>query len=75
MLKNNQNTHYPRFSFISKTGIAFPKTGVLFLVWLQQTWTVLMRSKTSGMARWKCLELKRFRSVRSQKQKVNIDLI
>jgi len=30
ILKNNQNT-YPRFGFIPKTGIAFPKTGVLFL--------------------------------------------
>jgi len=26
MLKNYQNTHYPHFSFIPKTGIAFPKT-------------------------------------------------
>ena len=31
-LKNYQNTHYPRCSFIPKTGVAFPKTGVLF--WL-----------------------------------------
>jgi len=30
MLKNYQNT--PRFSFIPKTGMAFPKTGVLFLL-------------------------------------------
>jgi len=29
-LKNDQNTYYPRFSFTPKTGIAFPKTGVLF---------------------------------------------
>ena len=28
MLKNNENTHYPRFSFIHKTDIAFPKTRV-----------------------------------------------
>jgi len=27
MLKNYQNTHYPRFSFIPKTGTVFPKTG------------------------------------------------
>jgi len=27
-----QNTHYPRFSFIPNTDIAFPKTGVLFLL-------------------------------------------
>jgi len=32
MLKNYQNTHCPRFSFTPKTGIAFPKTGVLFLL-------------------------------------------
>jgi len=28
MLKRYQNTHYPRFSFMPTTGIAFPKTGV-----------------------------------------------
>jgi len=33
ILKNNQNTHYPRVCFIPKTGIALPKTGVLFLLW------------------------------------------
>ena len=27
VLKNRQNTHSPCFSFIPKTGIAFPKTG------------------------------------------------
>jgi len=27
--KSVQNTHYPRFSFIPKTGIAFPEMGVL----------------------------------------------
>jgi len=31
MSKNYQNTHYSRFSFILKTGIGLPKTGVLFL--------------------------------------------
>jgi len=31
-LKNNQNTYEPRFSFTPKTGIAFPKTGVSFLL-------------------------------------------
>ena len=29
MLKDYQITHYPRFSFIPKTGIAFPKTGMM----------------------------------------------
>jgi len=29
-LKNNKITRYPRFRFILKTGIAFPKTGVCF---------------------------------------------
>jgi len=32
MLKNYQNTHYPRFSFIPKTSRVFPKTGVLFVL-------------------------------------------
>jgi len=32
ILKNDHNTHYSRFSFISKTNIAFPKTGILFLL-------------------------------------------
>ena len=31
-LKNNQNTYYFRFRFTPKTGIASPKTGVLFLL-------------------------------------------
>jgi len=31
ILKNNQNPYHPRFGFAPKTGIAFPKTGVLFL--------------------------------------------
>jgi len=35
ILKNNQNTYYPRFSFTPKTVIASPKTGVLFLLWMQ----------------------------------------
>ena len=34
-LKSYQNTHYPRFRFIPKTGIAFPYTGVCFhCAWL-----------------------------------------
>ena len=37
MLKNNQNTLYPRLSFIPKAGIAFPKTGFLFLLWAQES--------------------------------------
>ena len=32
ILKINQNTYYPRFSFTPKTRIKFPKTGVLFLL-------------------------------------------
>ena len=32
ILKNNQNTYCPCFSFTPKAGIAFPKTGVLFLL-------------------------------------------
>jgi len=30
ILKNNQNTYHPRFGFIPKTVIAFPKTGFCF---------------------------------------------
>jgi len=32
ILKNNQNTDHRRFGFTPKTGIASPKTGVLFLL-------------------------------------------
>jgi len=32
MLKNDRNTFYPRFSFIPKTVMAFPKTGAFFLL-------------------------------------------
>jgi len=32
ILKNVQNTNYPRFSPITKTGIAFPKIYTLFLL-------------------------------------------
>jgi len=32
ILKNVQNTYYPRFSFIPKTDKAFIKVGVLFLL-------------------------------------------
>ena len=28
--KNNRNTYYPRFSFITKIGLAFPQTDDLF---------------------------------------------
>jgi len=31
ILKNNQNTFNPRFSFTPKAGIAFPKTSVFSL--------------------------------------------
>ena len=41
MLKNNENTFYPRFSVTRKTGVAFPKTGVLFFtlkaIWRENT--------------------------------------
>jgi len=30
ILKNNQNTYCPRFTFIPKAGIVFPKTGICF---------------------------------------------
>jgi len=29
ILKNNENTHYPRFNFTPQTGTAFPKTDIL----------------------------------------------
>ena len=31
ILKNDQNTSYPRFIFTPKTGVAFPETGALLL--------------------------------------------
>jgi len=31
ILKSNQTTYYPRFSFTPKRGIELPETGVLFL--------------------------------------------
>ena len=34
ILKNNQNTHYLRFSSTLKTGMAYPKRAVLFLLCL-----------------------------------------
>jgi len=37
IFENNQNTYYPRFSFAPKTGIAFPKTCVLFLLWRRRS--------------------------------------
>jgi len=36
ILKNHQNACHPRFGFTPKTGIAFPKTGVLFLLCICQ---------------------------------------
>jgi len=30
--KNERSSHHPRFGFTPKTGIAFPKTGILFLL-------------------------------------------
>jgi len=38
ILKNNQNTHYPRIIFTTKTSKELPETGVLFFVF-----TVLWR--------------------------------
>jgi len=32
MLKNFQNTNYPRFSFVPNTGLTFFKSGFLFLL-------------------------------------------
>jgi len=36
ILKNYQSTYHPRFSFIPKTGSGFPKTEVLFVLWLMR---------------------------------------
>ena len=33
ILKNYRSMHHPRFGFTPKTGVAFPKTGFLFLLW------------------------------------------
>jgi len=32
ILKNNQNTYYPRYSFRPETGMAFPKNGLFLTV-------------------------------------------
>ena len=32
IVKNNQNTYYPRFSFTPKTGTQLPETGVVYLL-------------------------------------------
>jgi len=33
ILKSNRYTYHPRFKFLPKTGMAFPITGLLFLLW------------------------------------------
>ena len=43
ILKYNQNTYYPRFSFTLKTCIAFPKTSFLFLLWYVIVLTAALR--------------------------------
>jgi len=43
--KSYRNTHYPRFSFIPKTGIAFPKTGWCFY---DDLTALIIRSKRSS---------------------------
>jgi len=40
-LKNNQNTYFLRFGFTPKTGTAFRKTGVLFLLSTYPLWDTL----------------------------------
>jgi len=49
ILKNNQNTYYPRFSFTPKTGIAFPKKGVSFLLWWYSSYTTVSLKKNSTL--------------------------
>jgi len=44
MLKNYENTHYPHFTFMPKTGIALPKTGVLFLLRIDSTFQTVPSS-------------------------------
>jgi len=46
MLKNYQNTLYRRFSFIAKTDIAFPKTGLWFLLCLRAVMLVRQTCET-----------------------------
>ena len=60
MLRKYRNTHYPRFSFIPKTGIAFPKTGVSFL--LQPTHSVEVQTVSSSSENFLVSELPSWRN-------------
>jgi len=44
ILKNNQNTYYPHYSFTPTTGIAFPETGVLFSLCSHSDFTFVQSS-------------------------------
>jgi len=52
--KLHQNTLYPRFSFIPKTGIAFPfpKTGLLFLMCSLLVHAIRQLEKQSPTVKW-----------------------
>jgi len=86
ILKNSQNTFYPRFSFTPITDIALPKTGVLFLLCLQifpdrhisinreSAWSSMGRfSETLGRPKYKrivCLSSAEFAFVRAGREGV-----
>jgi len=47
ILKNNQNTYYPRFGFTPIKGIAFPKTGFVFTWNLSWNWSYVSKLHSS----------------------------
>jgi len=54
ILKNYQNAYYFRFSFTPKTGIAFLKMSVLFLLWLKAILDRVSPSAPSRLIRSTC---------------------
>ena len=53
VLKNYENTYYPRFSFTPDTGIAFLETGVLFLLWVSGTTRIWVGLDVSNGRTWR----------------------
>jgi len=56
ILENYENTHYPHFSFMPETGIAFPKMRVLYLLctvlklsadWRKISMSILVKTRIS----------------------------
>ena len=73
-LKNYRNTHHPRFSFMFRTGIAFPETGVLVLMWPCRVFTRPANRHTVPMERAR-RELSMDMAVRGPILKLNKNMI